>query len=322
MAAEKQTVGLKLDPELAVKFKELQGQAGSAQDFVKTLLSAYAQAQKEADTSSPIYKEGVKVRQAFAQAERVVTAYLELAANDKAQAQASADEKITIAQQKVVELKDRLSFTKDEITELKTCNADLKKQVESLESQIESLDTLKASWTSQEATWKEKETGFVARIGELDAEAKTAQDLKNQITDLEKQLSEKDHQLSLVKLSASSDKQMIKTLNNRLDQFKTDYDTLKNELDNVKDALTAEKLSCAEKVSAEKTTTARSMGKLEQQIATLNDQLDKKDAALEFVEAENTKLKSDLSKAFEKALEEIGEDYQKLKAEQSKKIDP
>ncbi len=319
MAAEKQTVGLKLDPELAAKFKELQGQAGSAQDFVETLLAAYAQAQEETDTSSPIYKEGVKVRQAFAQAERVVTAYLELAANDKAQAQAQADEKITIAQEEVVELKDRLSIKKDEITELQASNADLEKQVKSLESQIESLDTLKASWTAQEATWKEKETGFMARIGELDAEAKTARELKGQITDLGKQLSEKDHQLSLMKLSTAGDKEMIKTLKNSLEQFKTDYNTLKDELGILKDALTAEKLSCAEKVSTEKTATARIMGKLEQQVATLHEQLDKKDAALESMEAENVQLKADMGKAFEKALEEMGEEYQKLKAEQSKK---
>jgi hypothetical protein len=37
------------------------------------------------------------------------------------------------------------------------------------------------------------------------------------------------------------------------------------------------------------------------------------------VKAENVQLKADMGKAFEKALEEMGEEYQKLKAEQFKK---
>ena len=326
MAAEKQTVGLKLDPELAAKFKELQGQAGSAQDFVETLLAAYAQAQEETDTASPIYKEQVKVKQALASVERVVSAYLELAAHDKAQAQAMADEQIIVAQEEVTTLKDRLTIKTHEVADLQTRNTDLEKQVESLESQIESLDMLKASWAVQESAWAEKESGYVSRIGELDTEAKDARALKGRMTDLEKTLAEQRQAIALAEQKAGTDQAAITDLKAQITSLKDDHkseisslkiehrqamdefkqaqanekqdliDThrqaladrdqqrkdleisikeLETSLKTTEKALSVAALDCAEQISGMKTQAAKQQGKLEQQITTLKDQLNK-----------------------------------------------
>ena len=328
MAAEKQTVGLKLDPELAAKFKELQGQAGSAQDFVETLLAAYAQAQEETDTASPIYKEQVKVKQALASVERVVSAYLELAAHDKAQAQAMADEQIIVAQEEVTTLKDRLTIKTHEVADLQTRNTDLEKQVESLESQIESLDMLKASWAVQESAWAEKESGYVSRIGELDTEAKDARALKGRMTDLEKTLAEQRQAIALAEQKAGTDQAAITDLKAQITSLKDDHKTeisslkiehrqamdefkqaqanekqdlidthrhaladrdqqrkdleisikeLETSLKTTEKALSVAALDCSEQISEMKTQAAKQQGKLEQQITTLKDQLNKTD---------------------------------------------
>ena len=211
------------DPELASKFKELQGQSGSAQEFVETLLAAYAERREETDTASPIYKEGVKVRQALAQAERIVTAYLELAANDKIQAETVAQEKIAAAQDEVEQIKEQLSIKADIVAGLESDNSDLEKEIKALKQRIESTETLKAAFAEKEESWQKKESGFVLRITELDVEAKQAREFKNRISGLEKNIAEQMQVIALADQKAGTDKTIINDLKAELKAVKEDH---------------------------------------------------------------------------------------------------
>lgn len=80
----------------------------------------------------------------MASVERVVGSYLELAANDKQQAEAMANEKIANAQETVLEWETKAKDFKAQLDDSETDNTDLEKQVSSLKSQIESLDAVEA----------------------------------------------------------------------------------------------------------------------------------------------------------------------------------
>ncbi len=287
----KETLGLKVDSEIAAKFKEIQAGSGAAtaQDFIETLLAAHAKKQEDTDTSSPVYKEQVKVKQALASAERVLFAFLEIASNDKIQAQTQAQASVKAAQAETSQTKELFQAEKAEKEELKADIENLKKEISILKEKAESLTALKEAWAAKETAWAEKEASFNARIGELDAEAKTARELAKKVVILEKQVSEKNHQLSLAELSATGHKEKIQTLENSIEQFKTDYEALKDKNDNLKENLTAEKIICVEKINAERTAAAQIKGELEAVRSQLRNQ--------ETLLSDTAKLKHDLDVA-------------------------
>lgn len=298
MAAEqqKQTIGLKLAPEIAGKFKELQGQAGSAQEFVESLLIAYAERQEETDTSSPVYKEQLKLKQAFAQAERVATAFLELAANDKIQAEKQAQKKITAAQNELYQVKEQLCIKRTKITELEADNVNLKKEIETLTQQIENTKTLKTVFSEKEQIWQEKESALVAQIKELEIEAKKARELKNQTTELKKTITDQEKTIALSSQKTKTDTDLICDLKTDLKAIKKEHkteiatikaecqqalDTLKIDHKNAISDLTNKLIATDKTINTErglraedKATTAKEIGKLEQQIITLQLQLE------------------------------------------------
>ncbi len=209
----KETVGLKLDSELAKKFKELQGVAGgTAQDFIEILLSAHAERQVDTDTASPIYKELVKVKQIFAQGERVVSSFLELAAHDKIEAEAKAQELVKDAQGKIVTLDETVILLENENKEYAAKLDEQSKSIVVLEDQAESVQALREAWA-------EKENTLNTRIAELDAEAKESRDLKIKILDLENLVLERngdithfEQQIALATQKAESDQAIIADL--------------------------------------------------------------------------------------------------------------
>lgn len=167
----KETVGLKLDSEIAAKFKEFQSASGgTAQDFVEILLAAHTQAQIDEDTASPIYKEQIKVRQAFAQAERVANAFLELSAADKIAAEEQARDAIKAAQEKVAELNANIKMDAEQIKNLQEENKALFKQIEGLEEKTESLAVVKQGFAEQRNILESKVTELTEKLAEVSDE--------------------------------------------------------------------------------------------------------------------------------------------------------
>lgn len=323
----KETVGLKLDPEVAGKFKELQAAAGgTAQDFVEILLAAHAERQIETDTASPIYKEQAKVKQALASVERVVGSYLELAAADKIAAEEKARDAIEVAQSQVAELKEEIENDNIIIEDLKTKNEDLVKKVAGLEEKAESIETLKAAWD-------EKERALNQRVGELDAEAKQARDLAKTVADLEKGLHKKDSALALADQQHKYDRKMIDELKEHTETqagwvqdhikdikemrvaHKAEKDILKSALDSAKEKISQEKIDCANRVAGIEKVAAKEKGQLSGKLEEVKGQLESLRVLPKKVAGLESQLKDALAEnhSLGKELENAQAEIEKLK---------
>jgi chromosome segregation ATPase len=265
--AKKETVGFKVDPDLAEKVRVLQSAAGgTAQDFVEILLAAYADRQMAESTDSPIYKEQVKVRQAFAQAERVVGAFLELAAADKMAAEEHARDAVIAAEEKV--------------TTVTVENKDLKIDLEAVRNERDKLQVLTDSLQDKEANvkalkdaWVEKETSLNTRLAELDVEAKQGRELKGMVSDLEKQITEKDTTVALVTQQSKNEQAAIADLKTRLEKTQNRFAGLEKDLAKDRDALTTEKLDGATRINAIEKEAAEEKGRLTGIVDSLEKEL-------------------------------------------------
>ncbi|ACN18070.1 putative ATPase (plasmid) [Desulforapulum autotrophicum HRM2] len=200
----KETLGLKLDSQIVSKFKELQNTAGgTAQDFVEMLLATHIQTQIDEDTASPIYKEQIKVRQAFAQAERVANAFLELSAADKIAAEEQARDAIKAAQEKVVELNANIKMDAEQIKNLQEENKALFKQIAGLEETAESLAVVKQGFEDQRNALETKVADLTEKLAGVSDEniafRKTIDTLKEELQKVsnEYEKAKTDYQISL-----------------------------------------------------------------------------------------------------------------------------
>ena len=303
----KETLGLKLAPEVAAKFKEIQVAAGgTAQDFIETLLAAHAKQQEDTNTASPVYKEQVKVRQALASVERVVGSYLELAAHDKVVAEEKARDAVEVAQAQVAELKDEIENGNTIIKDLKATNEDLTKTVTGLEEKAEALETLKAAWV-------EKEALLNARVTDLDAEAKQARELAGKVADLEKELVEKNFTLALAMQKMEGQAQEIQNAKDRLGKKDTRIETLEKALDAAKDQVNQEKVNCSIRISEVQTAAAEEKGRLSGELASVKGQLENQKQLQE----KATSLESQLKDAVAENTN-LGEQVKGLQAELKK----
>lgn len=165
---EKTTLSQKVDVDLAEKFKELQTAAGgTGQDFIETLIATYTQAQVDTDTSSPVYKEQTKVAQAFAQSQRTVNAFLEIASADKIAALKHAKDAVEAAQNKVVELENQIKEGTEQFKIIQNEKENLKKQVVGLEEKAESLAVVKQGFEDQRKAWDDQRNVLEIKVTEL-----------------------------------------------------------------------------------------------------------------------------------------------------------
>ena len=303
----KETLGLKLDPEVAAKFKEIQAaNGGTAQDFIETLLVAHTQTQENTDTASPVYKEQIKVRQALASVERVVGSYLELAANDKAVAEEQSRETVKAAQAEVAGLKEKILDDESLIKEIEATNKDLTKKVAGLEDAAESLETLKAAW-------KEKESSLNTRIEEMNTEAKRVRELAAKVVDLEKELVKKNSALDLATQKMEGLAKEIQSIKDRLEKKDTRIETLEKALDDAKNQSSKEKVDCSIRIAEIQTAAAEEKGRLFGELAGVKDQLKNQDE----LNSEIAQLKNELKTAANEN-QALEESMKSLKADLAK----
>ncbi len=198
----KETVGLKLDSEIAQKFKDIQKEHGSAQEFVEILLNAHLERQVETDTDSPVHKEKVRVKKALADVERVVSGFLEIAASDKIQAKTEAQEKVTAALGELDQCKEVSENLKDLNKDHAIKIGEQKKIIAGLQESAESIQALKDAWEIEK-------TNLTNRLAELDQEAKEARELKKNLAGNEKELVAAQGKLALAEQQHDNDRAVI-----------------------------------------------------------------------------------------------------------------
>lgn len=265
----KETVGLKVDPELAERFREIQKTYNSGQEFAVALLESLVSAQAETDQSSPVFQEKNRVKKALVDIERVMNSFLELAANDKLKAEDDAQIQVTEAREQVTGLKESVAVQAETIRTLEKDRADFLKQIDGLQGQAESIQALKDAWEVERGN-------LTARVAELDAEAKEARKLKSQLAEQEKALADLKGKKRLTDQELATAQARIEDLQGqlaeqktlvgqaqtdcqaRVDALKADHSTamekadvgfaqLRTDLEACRDALGAEKLQSKEK---------------------------------------------------------------------------
>jgi hypothetical protein len=244
--AAKETVGLKVDSELAEKFREIQKTYSSGQDFAVALLDSLVSAQTETDQASPVFQEKNRVKKALGDIDRIMGSFLELAANDKLKAQEDAQIKVTNAQGQVAGLKERVTGQAEALRTLEKEKADFLKQIEALQGQAESIQALKDAWEVERGN-------LTSRVAELDAEAKEVRTLKSQMADQEKIHAD----LQGKKLLTD---QQLATAQSRIEDFK-------GQLADQKNLVAQAQTDCQTRVDALKADHSRAMEKADADLA-------------------------------------------------------
>lgn len=298
----KETVGLKLESDIAAKFKEHQKEHGSAQEYVEALIIAYVEKQAETDTGSPVHKEKVRVKKSLADIERVMVSFLELAADDKAKFRQEAEKKITAAQAEAADLKEVGQGLADTIKNLNQKNADLEKQVEEMHDAAENIKALKEAWETEKGN-------LTTHIAELDSEVQEARKLKSQVLDLEKTIGGNDKTISdlqgqsaLAEQQHKNDQEIIASLKSQLAEAKGTQTKAQKKLDqaladlqSTREALSAEKLAGKDRELELQQSHAGEKEKMMTKISTLEKELTALPPALEKIVG----LEKDLSMATE-----------------------
>lgn len=176
----KETVGLKLNADTAVKFKEIQKEHTSAQEFIENMLSVYLEKKNETDMDSPVHKEKIKVKKALMDVERVVSAFLEIAASEKIKTIETAKIEKKAAAEKITDLEKKLD-------EQDTTLADLRKKYKDLYESVETISELKSAWQELKQNWENEINNLLAQNKNLKNEnerliAKIAQQEEERIT--------------------------------------------------------------------------------------------------------------------------------------------
>nr|WP_321402185.1 PilZ domain-containing protein [uncultured Desulfobacter sp.] len=135
---------LRISEALKSEIQKTREKTGLKQeDFISIMLARFKESQAEIDTASPIYKELTKLKQFFAQSERVVSNFMESAANDKIQAEEKTQEVIDAARKKIAELEEQIQNLKglnqdheNNISEQETVAADHINKISKLEQKL------------------------------------------------------------------------------------------------------------------------------------------------------------------------------------------
>ncbi len=163
----KETVGLKLEAETAAKFKEIQKKHVSAQEFIENLLSVYLEKKIETNADSKVYREKNKVKKALASVERVVSAYLEIAASEKEEAVENAENEKKAAEKKIIELKKKIDEQNTALNELKKKYDEQTIFVKNLQESAETILELKTAWQKLEDSWEREREALITQIAQL-----------------------------------------------------------------------------------------------------------------------------------------------------------
>nr|WP_319392711.1 PilZ domain-containing protein [uncultured Desulfobacter sp.] len=239
----------KISEALKSELQKTQEKAGLKQeDFISAMLARFKESQADIDIASPIYKELAKVKQIFAQGERLVCSLMESAANDKIEAEKKAQEKVGAAGKKIAELEKKIQGLKERN---QNHEDKISEQGEIISALQKKADNLKA----KKAVWSEKENELNARITELHAEIKESRDLKDEIQAKEtiianriNEISKLERKLVLADQKSESDQALIEDLNNRVD-------TLQCEISNLEEKLTGAQATVSSKEFALQTET-------------------------------------------------------------------
>ncbi len=167
----KETVSLKLDTEIAEEFRKMQKEHKSAQEFAEILLNDHKQRQIETDTDSPVRKEKIKVKKALADVERVVSSFLEIAADEKERAIKNAEIEKKAAAKKNTDLEKKIDEQNTTIANLEKKNQDLKKSAEM-------FSELKTAWQKLEKNWKNEKENLLAQNENLIAQIRKREEKK------------------------------------------------------------------------------------------------------------------------------------------------
>lgn len=225
----KETVGLKLDSEIAQKFKDNQKEYKTAQEFVEALLNTHLEKQIETDTDSPVHQEKMRVRKALADIDRVVGAFLEIASNDKTKAIEEATQKTAAAQTELAELREQTKVHKDALALMEAKATEQEKTITSLRESAESVHALKDAWSTEKRN-------LTTRLAELDTEAKEARKLKAQIIETEKVLAGREKEfadlrgkLNLAEQQHNNNVSIIKDLKQQITEQKALFQSAQEE---------------------------------------------------------------------------------------------
>nr|WP_320191275.1 PilZ domain-containing protein [uncultured Desulfobacter sp.] len=262
-------LNFKISDELKSELQKTREKAGLQQeDFISAMLARFKESQSEIDTESPIYKELAKVKQFFAQSERLVANFMELAANEKIQAEKKAKEIIDAAQKKIAGLEEKIQGLKGLNQSHETKISEQGKIISGLQKKAETLKTL-------EKDWSEKENELNTRIAELDAKETVITDRINEIFKLEQQL-------ALANQQSESDQDLIKDLKSRVDNLQSEIANLEEKSAKAQATLASEKSVLTKRIDENQATNAEEYERLTDTAFSLEE---------DFIDLESRKFK-------------------------------
>lgn len=264
----------RISEELKSELQKTREKAGlKPEDFMSTMLARFKENQTENDTASPIYKELAKVKQVFAQGERLVSNFMELAVNDKIQAEAKAQEMVDAAQEKIAKLEEKIQGLKGLNQNHENKISEQGKIISGLQEKTENLKALKKAWSK-------KENEINTRITELDAEVKESRDLENKIQATETVVAESineiyklEKKLVLAKQKSESDQHIIKDLKSRVDNLQGEIVNLEEKLTKAQTTVSSNKLAFTKRIDEIQATNAEEHDRLTGTVSSLEKEL-------------------------------------------------
>lgn len=267
-------LNFKISEELKSELQKTREKAGLKQeDFMSTMLARFKESQAETDTASPIYKELAKVKQVFAQGERLVSDFIELAANDKIQAEEKAQEMVDAARKKIAKLEEKIQDLKGLNQSHENKISEQGQIISGLQKKAENLKAIKEAWS-------EKENELNTRITELDAEAKEYRDLKNKIQANETVIADRvneifklEQKLVLANQKSESDQHLIKDLKNRVDNLQCEIANLEEKLTKDQATVSSKKLAFTKRIDEIHATNSEEHDRLTGTVSSLEKEL-------------------------------------------------
>lgn len=263
-------LNLKISEELKSDLQKTRDKSGLKQeDFMSIMLMRFKESLAEIDTASPIYKELTKVKQFFAQSERLVSNFMELAANDKIQAEENAQEIIDAARKKITGLEEQIQNLKGLNQNHENKISEQEKIISGFQKKSENLKALKEDWSA-------KENALNTRIAQLDAKVQDSLDLKDKIQEKETVVADHinkidtlEQKLALADQKSELDKSLIKDLKSRVDTLQCEIANLEEKLTKAQTTLSSEKLACTKKIDEIQATNAEEYDRLSSMISPL-----------------------------------------------------
>ncbi|GAB6061271.1 DUF7557 family protein [Desulfonatronum parangueonense] len=185
----KEAWSVKLDPDFKSRLSALASEHESGEEFVMSLVTAYEQT-KYSNVKAPSHARPLvgEIVRAFQSIIEQISASISVAEREREQAGKEIEEvkeaaktQIQTANQVVTDLKTRLEASTKSVIDGQKRIQELEEALKTAQDKTESIEALKLAWM-------EKETSLIARIAELDEEAKQARELDKKVVSLEKML--------------------------------------------------------------------------------------------------------------------------------------